>query len=79
MNRGAVAGVAADVRSGSSADIAVSICDVRFAPESGLKSDVAQLPIWATNGHRSDTTYDVWSAVAQRWVKLTNGASLGSN
>ena len=35
MNRGAVAGVAADVPSGSKADIGEGAIDVRFTPESG--------------------------------------------
>jgi len=35
MNRGAVAGVAADVRSGSKADIRPKELDVRFTPKSG--------------------------------------------
>jgi hypothetical protein len=35
MNRGAVAGVAADVRSGSLADIADALPDVRFSLKSG--------------------------------------------
>jgi len=35
MNRGAVAGVAADVRSGSKADLAAGLENVRFARKSG--------------------------------------------
>jgi len=35
MNRGAVAGVAADVRSGSKADIEAPRPHVRFTPKSG--------------------------------------------
>jgi hypothetical protein len=51
MNRGAVAGVAADVRSGSKADISLSPTDVRFTPESGHGSARSRCPLCAKSGH----------------------------
>lgn len=47
MNRGAVAGVAADVRSGSKGDIVGPFGYVRFAADSGLDSDLAAGPLSA--------------------------------
>lgn len=47
MNRGAVAGVAADVRSGSKADISACQLDVRFTPKSGHRPARRQCPLSA--------------------------------
>ena len=51
MNRGAVAGVAADVRSGSKGDIVGPFGYVRFAADSELDSDLAAGPLSAIRRH----------------------------
>ena len=53
MNRGTVAGVAADVRFGSLADIAAAFSNVRFAPESRHHRTSLACPLSANNGHRT--------------------------
>ena len=49
MNRGAVAGVAADVRSGSKADILLRERDVRFTPQSGHRNSVREMSALCQN------------------------------
>ena len=51
MNRGAVAGVAADVRSGSLADIRPKELDVRFTPKSGHWLSALGCPLCAKSRH----------------------------
>jgi hypothetical protein len=51
MNRGAVAGVAADVRSGSLADIAAAVANVGFTPESGHHPKPSSCSLSAKSGH----------------------------
>jgi hypothetical protein len=52
--RSTIAGVAADVRFGSLADILVFSCDVRFAPNSGHVQCNSVCPLWAKSGHGYD-------------------------
>jgi hypothetical protein len=40
-----------DVRFGSKADMCVAKRDVRFTPESDIKCDIKECPLWAKSGH----------------------------
>src|SRR5262245_23740396 len=40
-----------DVRFGSSADICGAKRHVRFTPESDIKRDIVECPLWANSGH----------------------------
>src|SRR6516225_7434381 len=42
-----------DVRFGSKADMCSAQAHVRFTPESDIKCDIVECPLWANSGHRS--------------------------
>jgi hypothetical protein len=73
MNRGAVAGVAADVRSGSKADVTLLNFDVRFAPESGHSPTRSGCLLWAKSGlmHRNKNRYSTHRFGAAKNLSFT--------
>jgi hypothetical protein len=50
-----------DVRFGSKADMCVAKRDVRFTPESDIKCDIKECPLWANSGHRESQSMRVMS------------------
>src|SRR5262245_65723130 len=46
-----MSGARPDVRFGSKADVRTAIGHVRFAPESDIKCDTGEYPLWAKSGH----------------------------
>ena len=48
-------GAVADVRFGSKADMCGAIGHVRLTPESDIKCDIVECPLWAKSGHLQST------------------------
>jgi hypothetical protein len=56
----------ANVRFGSTADMCSAKGHVRFTPESDIKCDIMECPLWAKSGHPSI----IWIATGVRVARL---------